>query len=329
MKQRQIFSIALLTATTMLVINSCKKPQEETPETPATTAACVPASLFTAPTGPNLVFKFKFDSTQARLNNIGQPVGIGAGNAAQTPRSFRISQHYIELAGDFDALGGGRVLSIGQETTAGGTSAIDYCASTLTGENVVFFAKPLSQITPGTFKWLRVSLAFQTYDIIYKSNYLTTPNHTAQGTVASFIGYNTYIKGYQVNGHDYSPSTSAGGVGNHLQGYWGFETSILGTNYFTDGQAPANATTVPNPNFANSPIPQGSCVVTGQFVNLASTQTPLVITGLETQDIVITVSLSINKSFEWHEAVADGIYQPEVGDVVIDMGVRGLIPFIN
>ncbi|MBL7884944.1 MAG: hypothetical protein JNL69_12805, partial [Bacteroidia bacterium] len=112
----------------------------------------------------------------------------------------------------------------------------------------------------------------------------------------------------------------------HVQGYWAFLTNVLGQNYFADGQAPAGATTVPNPLFASSPIPAGSCVVTGQFVNNSMTNDPLVITGSETQDIVITVSLSTNKSFEWHEVVADGYYQPEVGEYVVDMGIRGLIP---
>jgi hypothetical protein len=41
---------------------------------------------------------------------------------------------------------------------------------------------------------------------------------------------------------------------------------------------------------------------------------------------VVTVSLSTNKSFEWIEVNADGYYQPELGEAVVDMGLRGLIP---
>ena len=85
-------------------------------------------------------------------------------------------------------------------------------------------------------------------------------------------------------------------------------------------QAPANATTVPNPLAATSPIPAGSCVVTGQFT------TPLTITGTETNNVVVTLSLSINQSFEWHEVTADGKYEPANGENVVDMGLRGLIP---
>lgn len=334
---KQIFRLFIIAVPliSILAFNSCKKKEDDAPATTTTTTnptgACSPSTSFTLPTGPNLIFKFKFDTNQVRLDNIGNPASIPAGNSAQTPKNFRISQHYIELAGDFDSLGHGQVLYLGPATTTGGGSAaIDYCASTVTGDNEIFFAKPLSQIAAGSYKWLRVSLAFQNYDIIYKANVIPNTTHTAVGSVASFIGYKTYITGYKINGHDYTPSAAAGGPGNHLQGYWGFETTVAGYNYFVDGQAPAGATTVPNPNFANSPIPAGSCVVTGKFVNTSSTLTPLVITGTETSDIIITVSLSINKSFEWTEAgTVDGIYQPEIGDVVKDMGVRGLIPIIN
>ena len=301
----------------LIIIHSCKKNKDD-----ATT---------TTPPAPNLVFKFKFDSTQVRLDNLGNPATIPAGNAAQTPTNFSISQHYIELANDFDSLGHGKILFTGQTTTAGGGSAaIDYSACTITSDGVVFFTKPLKDITPGSYNWLRVSLAYQNYNIIYKANAIPTTNHTVEGTIASFIGYKTYITSYKINGHTYTPSAAAGGPGNHLQGYWGFETNLAGTNYFYDGQAPAGATTVPNPNFVNSPVPAGSCVVTGKFVNHGMTTSPLVITGNETSDIVITVSLSINKSFEWKEGgTPDGIYQPEVGDTVKNMGVRGLIPIVN
>lgn len=87
-----------------------------------------------------------------------------------------------------------------------------------------------------------------------------------------------------------------------------------------EGQAPEGATTVPNPLAATSPIPAGSCVVTGQFVN------PLVIAGNETADVDLILSLSINKSFEWIEVNNDGMFEPLAGETVVDMGLRGLIP---
>lgn len=323
-----------LSVATLVFVNSCKKEKDDTTNTPTptptpTNVVCTPGTAFTADTatGPRLIFKFKFDSTQVRLGNLGTPSAMPSGHAGQSPMFNSISQHYIELAGDLDAVGGGTVLYVGTQTAAGGTNAIDYCSSVMTDENVVFYSKALKQITPGSYKWLRVSLAYQNYDITFKANAIPG-NHLATGTLASFIGFKTYITNYEVNGTKYTPSSATGGEGNHAQGYWAFETSVLGTKYFVDGQAPAGSTTVPNP-FTSSPIPAGSCLVTGQFVDNGMSTDPLVITGSETQDIIITVSLSTNKSFEWIDSTPDGYYQPELGENVVDMGIRGLIPIKN
>ena len=86
----------------------------------------------------------------------------------------------------------------------------------------------------------------------------------------------------------------------------------------TRGQAPAGATTVVNPLFASSPIPAGSCLVTGAF------ETPLSITGNETEDVTVILSVSTNQSFEWTDPDGNGQYDPLDGDVPVDMGLRGL-----
>ena len=77
---------------------------------------------------------------------------------------------------------------------------------------------------------------------------------------------------------------------------------------------------MPNPLFASSPIPQDSCVFTGDF------NSPLQINGNETKDIEITLSLSVNNSFEWTEVNTNGLYEPSAGEQVVDMGLRGLKP---
>jgi len=41
------------------------------------------------------------------------------------------------------------------------------------------------------------------------------------------------------------------------------------------------------------------------------------------------LSFSINNSFEWTEVNPDGKFEPEIGEQVVDMGLRGLIPSIN
>ena len=61
--------------------------------------------------GPNLIVKFKFDPNQERLGNLGTPVSIPSGNAAQSPDFNLMSAHYIELAPTaFTALGDGEIV---------------------------------------------------------------------------------------------------------------------------------------------------------------------------------------------------------------------------
>src|SRR5215212_5976928 len=86
------------------------------------------------PAQAQLIIKFRFDSTQVRLNNIGLPCGIPAGNAAQHPVFSTMSAHYVELAPTaFTPLGQGKILYRATETAAGGTNAIDFEKATLTG----------------------------------------------------------------------------------------------------------------------------------------------------------------------------------------------------
>ncbi len=261
--------------------------------------------------GPKINFVFKFDSTQVRLDGFGRPVNVPAGNDAQSPVFNTMSAHYLELTPDqFTALGAGAVLYKAPETTAGGANAIDFSKSKFAGQGETFLSVPIKSFASGTYKFLRVSLAYQNYNVKMRAN-----GFSFTGTFASFIGFRTYLQNYKVK--DSTVIVNA----NKDQGYWGFETNISGFGFLSTGQAPAGATTVPNPLFASSPIPQGSCVVTGQFA------TPLVVTGTETSDITIIVSLSTNKSFEWREAFGPGTYDPSDGDAVVDMGIRGLIPY--
>lgn len=330
---KKILAIALLGG----ILFSCKKKSEDeaTPETTVTTPDKVyPDTVWTATgTGPRLIFKFKFDSTQARLDNFGNPAPtLPAGHGAYSPKFNQMAAHYIELAqGDLTALGAGKILYHAPETAAGGTNAIQFSKSVVVKENVVFYSVPLSQITPGAYKWLRLSLSYQNYDIPYKANALPG-NHIGTGTIASFVGYKTYVPKYKIKNQDYIPSSSVGGPNvNHPQGYWGFETLIPGYGYWKqDGQAPSGSTTVVNPNFANSPIPAGSCVVTAVFTDVNGNPLDLTIPTTATNDIIVTVSLSTNKSFEFIDINGDGYLQPEIpGEVPVDMGIRGMIPKVQ
>ena len=207
MKQISILLIALISLS--LSISSCKKETDDDLNDDGINSdyALNPGEH------PRLILKFKFDSTQVRLNAFGQPTTVPAGRAAQSPVFNKMSGHYVELAtNDFTAIGGGAVLFKNLETMAGGNRAIDFEQSNVVGPGEEFFSIPLSQVPAGSYKWLRVSLAYQNYDVKVKflGNQFT-------GTVASFIGYNTYIK-------TYSPNTVSIPVNDDkAQGYWAFE----------------------------------------------------------------------------------------------------------
>ncbi len=290
--------------------------------------------------GPMLRFKFDFDENQTRLNNVGLPAEIPAGNAAQTPVFRGMSIHYIELApGPFTLLGEGEIVYQGEETTAGGAKAVDFDKANVADENEVFFSIPLSDIAAGNYEWIRTSVTYQNYDITFN---LTGPSASnldfcdggpngRTGTVSSFLGYNVYIS-------DITPRTETLTVNDDkLQGFWVFERDDLGSlcenalqqagfgSKLNSGEAPAGSTTVVNPLFDSSPIPAGSCVVTAPFGN------KLQITGNETEDIVVTLSYSVNESLEWIDHIPNGeldfhIDNPASSDQIVDMGVRGMIP---
>ncbi len=263
--------------------------------------------------GPMLVVKFVMDPNQERLNNLGQPSVVPSGHAAVSPVFNSLSAHYFELASTiYTPLGEGEVIYMGPETMAGGAKAINFDQAKIVAPGEVFLRIPIKDITPGTYNYPRISLLYQNYDIPF-----TQSGMDLTGTIASFVGYNTYISSYKINTQTLAVND------DKLQGFWGFETMVFGTPYTSSGQAPEGATTVPNPLFATSPIPQGSCVVTGIF------DQPLIITGNESNDIHLTISFSNNQSFEWVEVTADGKWEPGIGENVVDMGIRGMLPMVE
>ncbi|MBK8425792.1 MAG: hypothetical protein IPL27_07340 [Lewinellaceae bacterium] len=271
-------------------------------------------------------FQFRFDAAQARLNNIGQTAAIPAGNAAQTPEFRELSVHYIELAPNaFTALGGGAIVYHAEETNQGGETAVNFDKAAKAGENQVFTKISLKKVPPGTYEWVRASVTYQNYDVTFNINGLPVignlPNQ--KGTVASFVGFNTYLTTVK-------PREKTLPVNDDKkQGFWAFETQLSAPyqtyNQVYSGEAPAGATTVVNPLFASSPVPAGSCVVTGRFAQ------PLVVTGNETEDVLVTLSFSVNNSFEWQDTNGNGqldFYGDGVtpAEKIVDMGLRGLIP---
>ena len=271
------------------LLNSCKKDEP-------------------SPAEPMLIIKIAVDSTQVRLGNTGAPVSLPAGHAGQHPLFNKISAHYLELAPSaFTLLGKGTIVYHAPETQAGGDTAIDFQQATVINPGEVFLKVPIKNITPGSYEWVRLSVSYQNCDVRFRYGGVDY-----NSTLAGFVGYNNYITNFVVKNQTVSVNASK------KQGFWAFETPF---NVVT-GQSPAGATTVPNPLFNTSPIPQGSCVVTGNFAD------NLVITGNEQADVSITLSLSTNNSFEWIDTNANGIWDIDStgAEQVVDMGLRGLIP---
>ena len=99
-----------------------------------------------APVAAKLIFKFNFDSTQVRLDNLGNPEPLPANHGGQSPKFNKMSAHYIELAPNaFTMIGNGEIVYHNQETTAGGATAIDFSKSHPVGNGQTFFSIPKTE----------------------------------------------------------------------------------------------------------------------------------------------------------------------------------------
>jgi len=259
---------------------------------------------------PKLIVKIVMDSTQVRLGNLGIASSIPAGNAGQHPNFNSIAAHYLEFAKTATTpLGSGSILYHAPETTTGGTNAIDFSKAILRKSGEIYLEIPLKDIPVGDYEWVRLSVSYQNYDVKF---YFGGQPYT--GTIASFVGFRNYITSFVVKNQTLAVNA------NKSQGFWAFE-SIAGVQ---SGQS-IGTTTVPNPLAATSPIPAGSCVVTGQFT------TPFSITGNEKSNKTVVMSLSTNRSFEWKDLNGNGKWDVDAGsgEDVVDMGLRGLIPIVQ
>ncbi len=202
---------------------------------------------------------------------------------------------------------------------------MDFDQAAKAGANEVFTKISLKDVPPGTYEWVRASVTYQNYDVLFNINKIPLVGDLKQqkGSVASFVGFNTYLTSIK-------PREKTLAVNDdRKQGFWAFETNLTPPyntyNQLYSGEAPAGSTTVVNPLFASSPVPAGSCVVTGKF------DKSLVVTGKETTDLTVTLSFSINQSFEWKDDNANGqldLYGDGVtpAEKIVDMGLRGVLP---
>lgn len=272
---------------------------------------------------------FVMDDTADRLDNLGDPVSVPAGNAGQNPDFETLGIHFIGLYPDrFTPYENGLTVFSSPTTDAGGVEAIDFENELFLTETENMISVPLSELEAGTYEYFRSSLGYQKYNIVYNLGGAAEGDNwpaglsddvDVVGTVASFVGYNTYIGSYTLANETVAVN------GNKAQGYFGLESNgeVAGFQItdLTEGDAPQ--TTVPNPIDATSPVPVGSCVVTGAF------PMALVIPENPSEDINIQVVISINQSFEWQDGNDNAKYEPLLGEQVVDMGTRGVFPTVQ
>lgn len=275
---------------------------------------------------PQLVFKLQLDPNQSRLNALAQSTAIPTGNAGQSPTFNGFSAHKIELVPTkLTPINHGAIVYHGKETTTGGSKAVDFANSIISKNGETIISVPIKTIAAGTYEYIRVSVSYQNYDIRFNINNIplgngqTTNLRQQKGTIASFLGFNNYITTVQ-------PRTKLQTVNaNKKQGYWAFETNLnapyAAFNAIYTGEAAA--TTVVNPLHSTTRTPAGSCLITGSFGG-----NNLVLTGKETDDIVVQLSFSTNKSFEWKDDNGNGELDVDLSnnsiETVVDMGLRGL-----
>ena len=272
---------------------------------------------------------FIMDADAERLDNLGNPAAVPEGNAAQNPDFDILGVHFIGLYPDkFTPYDEGVTITSTATTGSGGELAIDFDSELFFNEEINTLSVPLSYVAAGSYEYIRASVGYQKYTIAYNLEGAETEipdwpegvddNIDVDGIVASFLGYNTYIGNYVIK--DQAVPVN----GNKAQGYFGLETkgNIEGFVFAQVTQGEAPRTTVPNPISETSPVPEGSCIVTGQFPSA------LVIPANATEDINIEVVISINNSFEWEDANGNGKYEPLLGENVVDMGTRGVFPSV-
>ena len=296
----------------------------------------------TSTTTSNMTFQFKFDPNQERLNEIGEPSTIPQGNAALSPDFNSMSVYYIELVPDkFTQIRDGAVVyeasTQAAEPNPNFTEAVIFDQAIVSDEEEQFLQIPIKDIPPGTYEYLRASVTFQNMDFNFNLINLPSPLPSSlnnqKGTIAGFIGFNTYISQFAVKNQTIAIN------GDRHQGFWAFEPQLdqpyqdlyiqhANPSGVITGQNPVGATTVVNPLAPfGVELPFGSCIVTGQL------EQPLTITGQENEDLNITLSFSVNNSFEWVDVNGNGEWDIDasgnIQESLVDMGLRGLKVLID
>jgi hypothetical protein len=276
-----------------------------------------------------LIFKFKFDPTMVRLDDSGivSPVNLPFPNpqlfAAQDARINFAAANYLELLpNDTTKFMDGLVLYKAPFKQMGLDSGIDISSLKQVAPGEVFYSMSLKDVKPGTYEWMRVGVAYQNFDVNFRVDNYNGINFSGiqNGTVMSFLGYNNYIENLTTK---LQPQ-----VINSFkrQGFSSFEANFAPggvTMYpYIYNQFPVDSnTTIVNHLHNKVPMNKKFGIMTAAIV-----PGKLNITGSETQNIVIEINLSTNKSFVWKDLNGNKVWDAISGEPVVDCGFRGMIP---
>ena len=222
--------------------------------------------------------KFEFDETLPRLDNFGLPAAVPDGHAGQMPQFGNMSVHWIELVEEFwTPIGNGTIIYSGNQTDVG---VIDHSAAIIANAGEYWLNIPLTDIEPGTYKYLRTSVAYQEYTASFNLvNNIVDWIEAKYGSIAasaididsvepgtgyvqSFLGFETYIGTIENQGLELEVNA------DKLQGFWTFtelfDNSLLNEGTYADrtikyGDGTPGATTVPNPFWQSVETPEGLC----------------------------------------------------------------------
>jgi hypothetical protein len=235
-------------------------------------------------TDANLIFKIKFDSSQERLDSFGQVATVQDGYAAQSPNISLTSIHYIELVPNENTpFGEGEIIYEGEVTDAGGETAIDFDNAILVGNNEIFTTIPIETINTNNYPYIRIIASYQkgTFD------FLQPDGTIVEGEYNLFLGNKTFYSELQ---HEDCMDINSFNV-NRDHGYFVFGVPSSPSDPGICGVLPIQGDiTEVNPINGSASVPENHGIITGIFEN------GLTISGIEADDIVITLSLSTKNS---------------------------------
>lgn len=267
-----------------------------------------------------LVFRLRFDSSLASLNSYGGAFVLSPGHAAQSPTMVTLALDQLELMPDKETLPGtGAILYTAPKTSCAknGTypwPATNFCKLHLIGESEIVFSIALNALPPGNYKWLRLLVAYSEMKIMSR----TTSSGNAPATFAGFYAEKTFVSKIKTETSVLTPTFFPSNYKS--RGSYLFEQDVFGQKVIVEGLTTHH--TVVHYNMAQPFTFQQMFV---EFTDPSGQiPKPLQVTGNENISQEVQLIFGTNKLFEWQEKTADGLYQPEIGEMVYDFGFRNL-----